>query len=66
MKPITWCAVALALAACGGGDSNTGKADPARARYDADKRHCESISTHPEAQKSCMTYRGWPDGKFRR
>lgn len=53
---------AALLAACGGDPPP----DPARARYDADKRHCESVSSDETAQKSCMTYRGWRDGKFKR
>jgi hypothetical protein len=56
---------ALALSACGGGDAAP-KADPNRARYEADKARCESISSLEPARKSCMTYRGWPDGKYRR
>lgn len=48
------------LLACGSGG------DPAaRQRYEADKQHCEQLSQDPGAQKSCMVYRGWPDGKFR-
>jgi hypothetical protein len=59
-------AAAVLLGACGG-DAGGGKpADPGRARYDADKAHCESVSNIEAAQKSCMTYRGWPDGKYRR
>jgi hypothetical protein len=57
-------AAALLLCACGGGGSKP--VDPGRARYDADKAHCESVSDIEAAQKSCMTYRGWPDGKYRR
>jgi hypothetical protein len=56
-------AAAVLLCACGGGDKPV---DPGRAKYDADKAHCESVSTIEAAQKSCMTYRGWPDGKYRR
>lgn len=48
------------LSACGG----DGAPNPARQKYDADKRHCESISTDEEARKSCMQYRGWRDGRF--
>ena len=48
------------LAACGG----ESPPNPARQKYDADKRHCESISTSEEARKSCMQYRGWRDGRF--
>jgi hypothetical protein len=64
-----WPAVAAAvlLCACGGGSGGGDKpADPDRAKYDADKAHCESVSNIEAAQKSCMTYRGWPDGKYRR
>lgn len=57
--------VVLLLCACGGGGGDK-PADPGRAKYDADKAHCESVSTIEAAQKSCMTYRGWPDGKYRR
>lgn len=58
--------VVLLLAACGSGGGGDKPADPGRAKYDADKAHCESVSTIEAAQKSCMTYRGWPDGKYRR
>lgn len=54
----------LLLSACGGGGDRP--PDPGRAKYDADKAHCESISDVEAARKSCMTYRGWPDGKYRR
>jgi hypothetical protein len=56
---------AALLAACGGGGGER-PVDPGRARYDADKAHCESISDIEAARKSCMSYRGWPDGKYRR
>lgn len=60
-------ALAVLLGACGAGSGGGDKpADPGRARYDADKKHCESVSTIEAAQKSCMTYRGWSDGKYRR
>jgi hypothetical protein len=61
-------AAAVLLCACGGGGSGDGDkpVDSGRARYDADKAHCESVSNIEAAQKSCMTYRGWPDGKYRR
>jgi len=50
----------LPLVACESGG------DPVRReRYRADKEHCERISTDEGARKSCMVYRGWPDGKFR-
>ena len=55
---------AVLLGACGGGGDKP--VDSGRAKYDADKAHCESVSTIEAAQKSCMTYRGWPDGKYRR
>jgi hypothetical protein len=58
-------AAAVLLCACGGGGGDK-PVDPGRAKYDADKAHCESVSTIEAAQKSCMTYRGWPDGKYRR
>jgi hypothetical protein len=66
MRPIVCGVLGLALCACGGSDSSNAKPDPDRVRYDADRAHCESISTLEPARKSCMTYRGWPDGKFRR
>ena len=48
------------LLACGNGG------DPAaRQRYEADRQKCESLSQDEGARKSCMVYRGWPDGKFR-
>jgi hypothetical protein len=56
--------VSLGLTAgCGG--SGGGTPDPRRQKYEADKAHCEAGSTEQAAQKSCMTYRGWPEGKFR-
>lgn len=57
-------AFVLLLAACGGGGDKP--VDPGRAKYEADRAHCESVSSIEAAQKSCMTYRGWPDGKYRR
>lgn len=49
------------LLACG-----TGGGDPAaRQRYEADKARCEAGSADAGARKSCMVYRGWPDGKFK-
>lgn len=52
--------VAVPLLAC------NSAGDPARRqRYDADKAHCERISTDEGARTSCMVYRGWPEGKFR-
>ncbi|WP_420125287.1 hypothetical protein [Longimicrobium sp.] len=60
-------ALAVLLGACGGGSGGGDKAvDPGRAKYEEDKKHCESVSAIEAAQKSCMTYRGWPDGKYRR
>lgn len=60
-RGLTAAMVALPLVAC----SSTG-GDPARRqRYEADKAHCTSISADEAAQRSCMTYRGWRDGKFR-
>ena len=52
--------VALGIGACG-----EAPPDPRRQRYEADKARCESLSQDSGARKSCMTYRGWPDGKFR-
>lgn len=60
-----WPAFVLLLCACGGGGGDR-PVDPGRARYDADKTHCDSVSSIEAARKSCMTYRGWPDGKYRR
>jgi hypothetical protein len=51
---------ALVVGACGDAPP-----DPRREKYNADKARCESMSTEEAARKSCMTYRGWPDGKFR-
>ena len=58
-------AAAVLLGACGGGGGQK-PVDPGRAKYDADKAHCDSISDIEAARKSCMSYRGWPDGKYRR
>ncbi|HEY0037600.1 MAG TPA: hypothetical protein VGB66_12975 [Longimicrobium sp.] len=55
---------AALLAGCAGDSAPAD--DLARAKYEADKAHCEAISTIEAAQKSCMTYRGWKDGKFDR
>jgi hypothetical protein len=59
-----WLAIlllAMPLLAC-----NAAGGDPAaRQRYEADKERCERGSTDEGARKSCMVYRGWPDGKFR-
>jgi len=53
----------LLVAGCGG--SGGGTPDPRRQKYETDKAACEAGSPDKPAQKSCMTYRGWPDGKFR-
>ena len=53
-------ALVLGLSACGDAPP-----DPRRQRYQADQAHCDSVSQDGGARKSCMTYRGWPDGKFR-
>jgi hypothetical protein len=57
-----WITVAILSSGCGGDPPP----DPRREKYLADKQHCESISTTEAAQKACMTYRGWADGKYRR
>ena len=60
---------AMLLGACGGGGDTGGAkeiADADRQQYEADKAHCDGVSDLEAARKSCMTYRGWPDGKFRR
>jgi hypothetical protein len=54
----------LWLGGCGG--DKPPAQDSGRAKYEADKAHCDSISDIEAARKSCMTYRGWPDGKYRR
>jgi hypothetical protein len=51
---------ALVVGACGDAPP-----DPRREKYNADKARCEAQSAEEAARKSCMTYRGWPDGKFR-
>jgi hypothetical protein len=51
---------AMVVGACGDAPP-----DPRREKYNADKARCEAMSTEEAARKSCMTYRGWPDGKFR-
>ena len=51
---------AMVLGACG-----KAPPDPRREKYEADKARCEQTSQEEAARKSCMTYRGWPDGKFR-
>jgi hypothetical protein len=49
------------LSACGGAVPP----DPRREKYEHDKTACEQGSQDEAARKSCMTYRGWPNGKFR-
>ena len=51
---------AMVLGACG-----KAPPDPRREKYQADKAACEAGSPDEPARKSCMTYRGWPEGKFR-
>jgi hypothetical protein len=53
-------ALVMAIGACGDPPP-----DPRRQRYQADQARCDSLSQDKSARKSCMTYRGWPDGKFR-
>ena len=68
MTRADWRAVIVAaamLGACGGGGGEAAT-DPNRQRYEADKKRCESISSSEPARKSCMTYRGWKDGKYHR
>jgi hypothetical protein len=52
-------AAAMIVAACG-----KAPPDPRREKYEADRARCEAGSTDEGARKSCMVYRGWPDGKF--
>jgi hypothetical protein len=67
VRPWPMIAAAVLLSACGGdGGGGARPVDSGRAKYDADKAHCDSVSAIEAAQKSCMTYRGWPDGKYRR
>jgi len=59
-----WVAIlllAFPLIACNAAGGNP----EARKRYEADKERCMRVSADEGAQKSCMVYRGWPDGKFR-
>jgi len=59
-----WVAIlllAFPLIACNAAGGNP----EARKRYEADKERCARVSADEGAQKSCMVYRGWPDGKFR-
>ncbi|MFL5383364.1 MAG: hypothetical protein ACJ8GN_12675 [Longimicrobiaceae bacterium] len=58
-------AVAALLLLAGGCGGSGGAPDPRRQKYEADKAHCEQISPEKAGQRSCMTYRGWPAGKFR-
>jgi hypothetical protein len=58
------CTVVPLVNGCGG--DRPAQQDPGRAKYEADRTHCDSISSIEAARKSCMTYRGWPDGKYRR
>ena len=59
-------ALAVSLLLVGGcGGSGGASQDPRRQKYEADKAHCEQVSPEQAGQRSCMTYRGWPDGKFR-
>jgi|GEM_PF-1833704 len=51
---------AMVLGACG-----KAPPDPRREKYEADRARCEAGSTDEGARKSCMVYRGWPDGKFK-
>lgn len=60
---------AVLLGACGGGggaDAAKEIRDADRQQYEADKAHCDGVSDLEAARKSCMTYRGWPNGEFRR
>lgn len=56
------CLLLAAAAGCGSGETRS----PERVRYEADQAHCDSISDLEPARRSCMVYRGWPDGKYRR
>jgi hypothetical protein len=53
--------LSVLLPACSMGG---GQPKPDRARYEEDKARCDSVSDMEPARKSCMIYRGWPDGKF--
>jgi hypothetical protein len=66
-----WVAMGWAalLGACGGGGDAGGAKeirDADRQQYEADKAHCDAVSDLEAARRSCMTYRGWPEGEFRR
>jgi hypothetical protein len=56
----------LTAALLGCGKAGDTPPDPGRVRYEADRAHCDSISTNEPARNACMVYRGWPDGKYRR
>jgi hypothetical protein len=58
-------AAVASLVVAGGCGGSGGTPDPRREKYEADKARCEAGSTEKAAQRSCMTYRGWPEGKFR-
>jgi hypothetical protein len=61
--PLVLLSTLVLTGGCGG--SGGGTPDPRREKYEADKARCEAGSPDAPARKSCMTYRGWPDGKFR-
>lgn len=61
---MAWGVGLLLLAGCGAQEG--APKDPGRVRYEADRAHCDSVSAIEAARRSCMTYRGWPDGKYRR
>ena len=60
--PLALVASLVIVGGCGG---SGGTPDPRRQKYEADKAACEAGSPDEPARKSCMTYRGWPNGKFR-
>ena len=62
--PLALAATLLLTVGCGGSGGGASQ-DPRRQKYEADKAHCEQTSPEEAARKSCMTYRGWPEGKFR-
>src|SRR5438128_6463155 len=55
-------ALVAALVLVGGCGGSGGTPDPRRQKYEADKARCEAGSPDEPARKSCMTYRGWPEG----